>query len=138
MKGIRWTDYGAKRPKSVRGVAHEQERKPGNSQVAKLVNNMILGITMNAVAEGLKLGSHYDLPQAALFELLKVNTGDSWVARNWGDISEWTADTALAVLLKDLKAAHNEGLKHSVALPFNALSSVYLFNAMGKDKPDEK
>ena len=30
--------------------------KPGNSQVAKLVNNMILGITMNAVAEGLKFG----------------------------------------------------------------------------------
>ncbi len=29
--------------------------KPGNSQVAKLVNNMILGINMNAVAEGLKL-----------------------------------------------------------------------------------
>ena len=28
---------------------------PGNSQVAKLVNNMILGINMNAVAEGLNL-----------------------------------------------------------------------------------
>jgi len=26
--------------------------KPGNSQVAKLVNNMILGITMSAVAVG--------------------------------------------------------------------------------------
>ena len=31
---------------------------PGNSQVPKLVNNMILGITMNGVAEGLKLGEH--------------------------------------------------------------------------------
>lgn len=31
----------------------------GNSQVAKLVNNMILGVNMNAVAEGLKLGNHY-------------------------------------------------------------------------------
>ncbi|AMK21591.1 NAD(P)-dependent oxidoreductase [Sphingobium sp. TKS] len=111
--------------------------KAGNSQVAKLVNNMILGINMNAVAEGLKLGSHYDLPQEALFDLLKVSTGDSWVARNWDDIAEWTADTALGVLLKDLKAAHNEGIKHSVALPFNALSCVFLFNAMGKDKPDE-
>lgn len=36
--------------------------KPGNSQVAKLVNNMILGINMNAVAEGLKLANHYNLP----------------------------------------------------------------------------
>lgn len=31
----------------------------GNSQVAKLVNNMILGVNMNTVAEGLKLGNHY-------------------------------------------------------------------------------
>ena len=107
----------------------------GNSQVAKLVNNMILGITMNAVAEGLKLGKHYNLPQEEILNLLKVSTGDSWVVRNWSDVSEWTADTALAVLLKDLKAAYNEGLQHKVALPFNALSSTQLFDSMGKEKP---
>jgi 3-hydroxyisobutyrate dehydrogenase-like beta-hydroxyacid dehydrogenase len=111
---------------------------PGNSQVAKLVNNMILGINMHAVAEGLKLGNHYKLPQDELFKLLKVSTGDSWVARNWKDVSEWTAETALAVLLKDLKAAHGEGLTHNVPLPFNALSSTLLFNSMGKEKPDAK
>lgn len=106
--------------------------------MAKLVNNMTLGIAMNAVADGLKLGGHYDLPEAELFDLLKVSTGDRWVVRNWGDISEWTADTALAVLLTDLKAAHAEGLKHSIALPFNALSSVFLFSAMSKEKSDGK
>jgi 3-hydroxyisobutyrate dehydrogenase len=37
--------------------------KPGNSQAAKLVNNLVLGITMNAVAEGLKFGAQYDLPE---------------------------------------------------------------------------
>ncbi len=108
--------------------------KPGNSQVAKLVNNMILGITMNAVAEGLKLSNSYNLPQDALFSLLKVSTGDSWVVRNWADVSEWTAETALAVLLKDLKAAHGEGLSRNVTLPFNALASTQLFDAMGKKK----
>ncbi|MDQ1002126.1 3-hydroxyisobutyrate dehydrogenase-like beta-hydroxyacid dehydrogenase [Neobacillus niacini] len=109
--------------------------EPGNSQVAKLVNNMILGINMNAVAEGLKLAKYYGLPQEEVVSLLKVSTGDSWVARNWSDVSEWTADTALAVLLKDLKAAYNEGLKHNVTLPFNALSSTQLFDSMGKEKP---
>lgn len=109
--------------------------KPGNSQVAKLVNNMILGITMNAVAEGLKLSNSYGLPQEELFSLLKASTGDSWVVRNWGDVSKWTADTALAVLLKDLKAAYNEGLDSNVVMPFNALSSTKLFNSMGKEKP---
>jgi hypothetical protein len=52
--------------------------------------------------------------------------------------SEWTADTALAVLLKDLKATYNEGLQQNVSLPFNALSSTQLFNSMGKEKPEAK
>ena len=108
--------------------------KPGNSQVAKLVNNLILGINMNAVAEGLKLGGHYNLPQEELFNLLKVSTGDSWVVRNWPEVSQWTAETALSVLLKDLKATYNEGLQHNVSLPFNALSSTQLFDSMGKAK----
>lgn len=42
----------------------------------------------------------------------------------------------LAVLLKDLKSAFFEGIKHNVPLPFNALSATELFNAMGKEKPD--
>ena len=109
---------------------------PGNSQVAKLVNNMILGITMNAVAEGLKLGEHYKLPEQEILNLLKVSTGDSWVVRNWGDVSKWTSETALAVLLRDLKSSFLEGIKHNVSLPFNALSATQLFNSMGKEKPD--
>jgi 3-hydroxyisobutyrate dehydrogenase-like beta-hydroxyacid dehydrogenase len=55
---------------------------------------MILGINMNAVAEGLKLCNHYNLPQEEIMNLLKVSTGDSWVVRNWSDVSAWTADTA--------------------------------------------
>jgi 3-hydroxyisobutyrate dehydrogenase len=106
---------------------------PGNSQAAKLVNNLVLGITMNAVAEGLSFGAHYSLPQDELLNLFKVSTGDSWVARNWDSVSAWTADTALAVLLKDLKAAHLKGLEHNIPLPFNALSSTQLFHSMGKE-----
>ena len=109
--------------------------EPGNSQVAKLVNNMILGVNMNAVAEGLKLGNHYNLPQEEILNLLKVSTGDSWVVRNWSDVSEWTAETALSVLLKDLIATYNQGIKHNVSMPFNALSSTQLFDSMGKEKP---
>ena len=49
--------------------------KPGNSQVAKLVNNLILGITMNAVAEGAKLAAHHSLPQDALVQSV---AGEHW------------------------------------------------------------
>jgi 3-hydroxyisobutyrate dehydrogenase len=112
--------------------------EPGNSQVAKLVNNMILGININAMAEGLKLAKHYNLPEEEIIKLLQVSTGDSWVVRNWSDVSKWTADTALAVLLKDLIAAYNQGIKHNISLPFNALASTQLFNSMGKEKPKAK
>jgi hypothetical protein len=80
-------------------------------------------------AEGLKLGAHYDLPESELLGLFEVSTGDSWVARNWDSVSQWTADTALAVLPKDLKAAHLKGLAHGISLPFNALSSTLLFSS---------
>lgn len=111
--------------------------KPGNSQAAKLVNNLVLGIIMNGVAEGLKFGAHYQLPQDELLALFKVSTGDSWVARNWDSVSRWTEDTALAVLLKDLKAAHTKGLENGIAMPFNALASTLLFDSWGQ-KPKGK
>lgn len=106
---------------------------PGNSQAAKLVNNLVLGITMNAVAEGLRFGAHYDLPEPELLNLFQVSTRDSWVARNWDSISSWTEDTALAVLLKDLKAAHLKGLEHGIPMPFNALSSTLLLDTWNRD-----
>jgi 3-hydroxyisobutyrate dehydrogenase-like beta-hydroxyacid dehydrogenase len=101
----------------------------GNSQVAKLVNNMILAVNMNAVAEGLKLGKHYGLPEEEIIKLLQVSTGDSWVARNWPEVSQWTADIALAVLQKDLIATYEESIKHNLEMPFNALSSIQLFHS---------
>lgn len=109
--------------------------RPGNSQVAKLGNNMILGITMNAVAEALKLGDYYGLPQDEFINLLKVSTGNSWVVQNWEEVSNWTAQTALSVLQKDLKNAYLEGEKYNIELPFDALASLHLFNAMKKEKP---
>lgn len=108
--------------------------EPGNSQAAKLVNNLVLGIVMHAVAEGLKFGANYNLPQGELLKLFGASTGDSWVARNWETVSAWTADTALEVLLKDLKAVHLKGLEHGIAMPFNALSSTLLFEVWG-EKP---
>ncbi len=112
-------------------------KEPGSSQVAKLVNNLILGININALAEGLKLARYYDLPEDEVVNLLKVSTGDSWVARNWEDVSKWTAETALSVLLKDLIASYNQGIKHNIPMPFNALASTQLFDSMGKEKPEE-
>lgn len=87
---------------------------------------------MYGVAKRLTFGAPFDLPQEALLNLFKVSTGDSWVARNWDSVSKWTEETALAVLLKDLKAAHAKGLEHGIPMPFNALSSALLFDSWGQ------
>lgn len=110
---------------------------PGNSQAAKLANNLMLGIVMNGVHEALKFGEDFGLPEEELLNLFLVSTGDSWVARNWDSVSQWTEGTALAVLLKDLKAAHLKGLERGITMPFNALSSTMLFDSWGQ-KPSGK
>lgn len=117
-------------------LKHIVSGQAGNSQAAKLINNLILGVNINTVAEALQLAKHYDLPQEELLNLLHVRTGDSWVARNWEDVSEWAADGTLAVLLKDLITVYNQGVKHYVSLPFNALSSTQLLDVMKKEKPE--
>lgn len=58
--------------------------------------------------------------------------------RNWDSVFERTANTALAVLPKDLKAAHLEGLEHNLAMPFKALSSTLLYGSMDQEKPQAK
>ncbi|MET3684425.1 3-hydroxyisobutyrate dehydrogenase [Alkalibacillus flavidus] len=110
----------------------------GNSQIAKLINNLILGVNVNAVAEGLKLAEHYGLPQDELLNLLEVSTGDSWVVRNWDNVSQWTADATLNVLLTDLNAVHQQGIQQHVPLPFSALATTQLMDAMGERKLTSK
>ena len=46
---------------------------PATARPRKLVNNLVLGITMNAVAEGLKFGAQYDLPESELLNLFTVS-----------------------------------------------------------------
>src|SRR5690606_20127633 len=94
--------------------------EPGNSQVAKLVNNMVLGINMNALAEGLKLAKHYGMLQDEVLHLMQVSAGDSCLVRHMSDVSEWSTDTVLTVLMKHLHAAYHEGLKHDIPLPYNS------------------
>lgn len=67
-----------------------------------------------------------------LLRLFQVSTGDSWVARNGDSVSRWTADTALAVLLEDLKVVDLKGLVNGIPMPFTALFSTLLFDAWGQ------
>lgn len=51
---------------------------PGTGEIAKLVNNMILGVQMVSTAEGLALGEKLGIDPKILTEVISVSTGSSW------------------------------------------------------------
>src|SRR3546814_17222287 len=54
---------------------------PGNGQAAKICNNMILGISMIAVAEDFSLGETLGLDPQVLFRISPTAQGPSWAMR---------------------------------------------------------
>lgn len=61
----------------------------GTGQVAKLVNNLLLLVHMNAAYEGLALAQKGGVNIDALFDLIKVSTGNSWIIENWPLVASW-------------------------------------------------
>lgn len=51
---------------------------PGTGEIAKISNNMILGIQMIAVSEGLALGEKLGIDPKKLSEILSVSTSSCW------------------------------------------------------------
>jgi 3-hydroxyisobutyrate dehydrogenase len=56
----------------------------GNGQVVKILNNMVLFQTVNALAEALALGQRAGVEPALLFEALSKGSADSFALRNHG------------------------------------------------------
>lgn len=52
----------------------------GTGEVAKICNNMILGVQMVAVAEGMSLGGKLGIDQKTLGKILSVSTSSCWAA----------------------------------------------------------
>ncbi|AZI57741.1 3-hydroxyisobutyrate dehydrogenase [Nakamurella antarctica] len=55
----------------------------GNGQAAKIVNNMMLGITLAATCEGAVLAERLGLDAATFRTLASSSSGDSWPLRTW-------------------------------------------------------
>ena len=56
----------------------------GNGQAVKILNNMVLFQTVNALAEALALGQRTGVEPALLFEALSKGSADSFALRNHG------------------------------------------------------
>jgi len=98
----------------------------GSGQAVKLLNNMVLFQTVQALAEALTVGRQAGLDGRLLFETLAKGSADSFALRNHGlkallpgQFPERAFSTRYA--MKDLSCALALGQRHGVALEGAAL-----------------
>jgi 3-hydroxyisobutyrate dehydrogenase len=87
----------------------------GNGQVAKICNNMILGVSMIAVSEAFVLGEKLGLSHQALFDVASASSGQCWSLTSYCPVpgpvpaspanNDYKPGFAAVLMLKDLKLA---------------------------------
>ena len=110
---------------------------PGSGQAAKIVNNMILGITMIGVAEGFLMGKRLGLDMKTLFDIVSTSSGSCWAVNSYlpvaGPVPTSPANRDFAPgftaenMLKDLKLAQQAALSSGASTPMGAEAAM-LFN----------
>ncbi|NLO79840.1 MAG: 3-hydroxyisobutyrate dehydrogenase [Xanthomonadaceae bacterium] len=103
----------------------------GAGQVAKMCNNMLLGILMTGTAEALNLGVANGLDPKVLSEIMKASSGNNWalqVYNPYPGVMEGTPASrgyqggfGVDLLVKDLELALKAGLATRTSLPLGSL-----------------
>ncbi|MGC1778395.1 MAG: 3-hydroxyisobutyrate dehydrogenase [Xanthobacteraceae bacterium] len=104
--------------------------EPGNGQVAKICNNMILAASMIALGEAFVMGEKLGLSHQALFDVASASSGQCWALTSYcpvpGPVPTSPANNgykpgfAAALMLKDLKLAREAAKSANVK---NAIGS---------------
>jgi len=112
----------------------------GAGQVAKLCNNMALGVIMAATGEALALGAAHGLDPTALSKMMAVSTGRSWateVCNPWPGVLEnapasrgYSGGFGSDLMLKDLGLAAEAAMSAGSPIPLGELArNLYALNA---------
>ncbi|NIJ94455.1 3-hydroxyisobutyrate dehydrogenase [Xanthomonas campestris] len=112
----------------------------GAGQVAKLCNNMALGVIMAATGEALALGVAQGLDPAVLSQMMAVSTGRSWateVCNPWpGVLPNAPASRGYSggfgndLMLKDLGLVAESAVQADVSIPLGELArNLYAMNS---------
>lgn len=114
---------------------------PGAGQQAKMVNQIALAGTLQAVAEALRFAQCAGLDTAKVFEAVSGGAASSWMISNrWASMSEERFDFGLKVdlLRKDLGLAMEEARGNGAAIPIAALIDQFYADvqAMGAGRED--
>lgn len=114
---------------------------PGSGQQAKMVNQIALAGTLQAVAEALRFAQCAGLDIAKTFEAVSDGAASSWLMSNrWISMNEERFDFGLKVdlLRKDLGLAMEEARGNGAAIPVAALIDQFYADvqAMGAGSED--
>jgi len=107
--------------------------KPGSGQVAKICNNLILGVTMNAVSEGLNLGVKLGMDAKVLTDIVSVSSGGGWITKNYcpapgvdeakPSSNGYVGGFGVDLMLKDLKLAQQAAQTVDQRLQFGGMAT---------------
>lgn len=111
----------------------------GAGQVAKLCNNMALGVIMAVTGESIALGVAHGLDPKALSDMMAVSTGRSWateVCNPWPDVIPtapasrgYTGGFGNDLMLKDLGLAVEAAMRTGATIPLGELArNLYALN----------
>lgn len=120
----------------------------GNGQVAKIANNMLLGITMIATCEAFNLAEKLGLDAQTFFDISSTASGQSWSMTSYcpapGPVEaapsnrDYQPGFAAAMMLKDMRLAQEAAHKAKAATPLGAQAEALyaLMESAGKDNLD--
>jgi len=118
----------------------------GNGQVAKICNNMLLGISMIGTCEAFMLGEKLGLDAQTLFDISATASGQCWSMTSYcpapgpvptaASTNEYKAGFAAAMMLKELQLAQEASVSADCQTPMGLRASE-LYQQMA-EKGQEK
>jgi 3-hydroxyisobutyrate dehydrogenase len=118
----------------------------GNGQVAKVCNNMILGITMVGISEAFALGEKLGLDPQKLFDISATASGSCWAMLNHNPVPgivetsaanrDYQPGFAANMMLKDLKLSQEAANVAGAATPLGAQAAALYTIFAGQGQGD--
>jgi 3-hydroxyisobutyrate dehydrogenase len=120
----------------------------GNGQVAKVCNNMLLGISMIGTSEAFLLAEKLGLDAQTLFDISSTASGQCWSMTSYCPVpgpvpaspanNDYKPGFTAAMMLKDLRLAQDAAQSAHAATPLGAMAaSLYaMVEASGQDSID--
>lgn len=120
----------------------------GNGQVAKVCNNMLLGISMIATSEAFVLGEKLGLDAQTLFDISSTASGQCWSMTSYCPVpgpvptspanNDYAPGFSAAMMLKDLRLAQGAAQSAKASTPLGAMAeSLYAqMEQSGHDQMD--